>query len=155
TDEAENQIALGGVEAGNVVDVPDDLNRENADEREGHEQFDQEIADRESRFARPAAAAQDPVAQQRNVVVETHGLQTAPAAGAGPDHAFLKRQPGDDHVQKAADHRPEDERGKAEIDQRAEVQEKIQHDAKISAAICSGERSAVSMVRSATERYSG
>ena len=154
-DEAEIQVALRVRQPRDIVNVLDDFQPKHADERERDEQFDEEISDRKRCLAGAATAAQNPVADDGNVVVESNRLEATAATGTGPEHALLIGQPGDEHVEHAAEHRPENERDNAEVHHRAPVEEEVQHAAKISAAICSGERPLVSTVKSATDLYSG
>ena len=62
---------------------------------------------------KPAAAAEHPVAHQRDVVVPPDRLEAVGAARpGGPQEALFQRQPCDADVQEAADDGPDDEDGR-------------------------------------------
>src|SRR5262245_2665479 len=141
------------VQTGDVIDVADNFKHKDSDKCEPNKQFDQEVLNRKMRLAGTAAAPQDQVTQHGDVVEEkSDRLEALAATGSGPQHTFLVRQTGDYHVEQAAEHRAQDKGDNSEVDQWAVVEKKVQHAARISATICSGERSPVSMMKSATNR---
>src|SRR4029079_6341551 len=73
------------------------------------EEFNPEVAGRELDAASTPAAAEDPVAENRQVVELADGLVAVAAAGAGPPQALLERHAVDANVEQAADQGAEDE----------------------------------------------
>ena len=72
-------------------------------------QFHEQIPDRKHRPAGSAFSAQKQITEDREIVVPANRLEARHAARAGPNQAFVHRQPGDDDVEKTADIEADDE----------------------------------------------
>src|SRR5438132_3322599 len=92
-----------------TVHIGNDFQIKEPGEAKARKELDKKIATRESRAADTAAAAQEQIAEQGNVVIPTNGLEAMAAARSRPDDAFLQRQPVDADIQQAAHDRAEHE----------------------------------------------
>src|SRR5205823_4201329 len=99
-----------------------DLEIEQADKGQAGTQLDEEIAHRERRATSSAAAAQHPVADERDVVVPAHFLKALAAVRAGPEDALLVGQPHDADIKPTAHGGPEDKH-EAEPDEQGRFHE--------------------------------
>src|SRR5947209_3192369 len=128
------------------VNVGDDFEVKESGEADAGAQLHEKIADGEGRPAIPAAATQNPVTEQRDVVVPPNRLKTASAMGRRPDDALFQRQPGDANIEQAADAGPDDERPERPEDYR-EVDPEGDHDERIAETTDSGDTSSVATVK--------
>jgi hypothetical protein len=80
------------------------------EEQHAGQQFDYRIPHGDGRLAMPAAAAQQRVAQQRDVVVPGDRMAAGRAVRAGPHHRKILRQAVDADVEEAADQQAEQQR---------------------------------------------
>src|SRR5262245_5176882 len=86
------------------MDVAKHFQVEQSGEAQPGEQLRQKIADRERRLARPAAAAQQPVAHEWEVVVPPYRLEAVEAVRTRPEDTLLVVRDADDaDVEEAAD----------------------------------------------------
>ena len=94
---------MDGLEDRQAEDVLHDVQVEQPGDQGAGQQLDQEIADREPRPAGAAAAAQQPVAEERHVVVPADRLEAMAAARARPEDALFEGHAVDADVEEAAD----------------------------------------------------
>src|ERR1035438_4303018 len=80
------------------------------EEQRTRQQLDDRIPYGNGRLAMPAAAAEQRVAEQRDVVVPGNRMAASRAVGAGPYHRKILRQAVDAYVEEAADQQAEQQR---------------------------------------------
>src|SRR5262249_14430814 len=86
-----------------AVDVQPDVEIEEPREDQSREQFDQKITDRERGLAGAAATAQDPVADERDIIVPAYALEAVSAVRPRPEEAFLVGDAMNADVEQATD----------------------------------------------------
>src|SRR5215469_5318843 len=99
------KILVGAIVHGQdseMMDVAADLQVEDQHEDEAGQQFDPEIAHRKGGATGTAAAAQQPVAEQRDVVAHADGLVTLTAARSRTDQAAALWQTDDADIEETA-----------------------------------------------------